>query len=265
MTHSAEYLANLYQGLGELQNDFRNFNLLRLIAGCVRGSRVLDIGCGSGGLLSLLHEQGHSVCGLEPNNELVGLADKLHPELDIVQGTGADLDRVSGSFDSITLIDVLEHIEDDRGQLQRIWNRLVPGGQLIVFVPAFPVLYGERDRNNGHFRRYTRRELTGKLREIGFEPRQQRFWNALGFLPYFISERLLHRELNTELRTNRPKNWFQKLTIRLLHAWFRLVENRISFGFGLSFLCVAEKPRSAVEPVTRSVSEFLPAEQRRAA
>ena len=265
MTHSAEYLANLYEGLGSLQNDFRNFNLLRLVAGCVRGSRVLDIGCGSGGLLSLLHQQGHSVCGLEPNGDLVNLADKLHPELDVVQGTGADLDRVSGSFDAITLIDVLEHIEDDRGQLRQIWDRLVPGGQLIVIVPAFPVLYGERDRNNGHFRRYTRRELTSKLCEIGFEPRKQRFWNALGFLPYFVSERLLHRELNTELRTNRSKNWFQKLTIRLLHSWFRVVENHVSFGFGLSFLCVAEKPRSAAEPITPAAQTSSLSQQRKAA
>lgn len=247
MTHSAEYLANLYEGLGSLQNDFRNFNLLRLVAGSVRGGRVLDIGCGSGGLLSLLQQQGHSVCGVEPNDELVSLANKLHPELHVVQGTGADLDRVTGSFDAITIIDVLEHIEDDREQLRRIWDRLVPGGQLVVLVPAFPLLYGERDRNNGHFRRYTSRELIGKLREIGFEPRRQRYWNALGFLPYLISERLLRRELNTELRTNRPKSWFQKLTIRLLHAWFRGVENRVSFGFGLSFLCVADKPKMAAE------------------
>lgn len=253
MNHSAEYLANLYAGLGSLQNDFRNFNLLRLVAGCVRGEQVLDIGCGSGGLLSLLRQQSHSVCGIEPNTELVNLANTLHPELRIVQGTGADLDRVSGSFDAITIIDVLEHIEDDREQLRRIWDRLVPGGQLIVLVPAFPLLYGERDRNNGHFRRYTSRELIGKLRETGFEPRQQRYWNALGFLPYLISERLLHRELNTELRTNRPKSWFQKLTIRLFHAWFRGVENRMNFGFGLSLLCVAEKPKTAAEPKTVEV------------
>lgn len=245
MSDSAEYLAHLYEGLGSLQNDFRNYNLLRLIAGGVRGERVLDIGCGSGGLLSLLHERGHSVCGIEPNADLVTLANKLHPELRVVQGTGADMDRVVGQFDAVTIIDVLEHIEDDRGQLRRIWDRLVPGGQLTVLVPAFPMLYGERDRNNGHFRRYTSRELTSKLRETGFEPLRQRYWNVLGFLPYFVSERLLHRELNTELRTNRPQSWWRKGMIRGLHAWFREVENRVNFGFGLSFLCVAEKPRTA--------------------
>lgn len=252
MTHSAEYLANLYAGLGALQNDFRNFNLLRLVAECIQGERVLDIGCGSGGLLSLLHESGHAVCGLEPNGSLVELANQLHPELNILNGTGADLDRVAGAFDTITIIDVLEHIEDDRGQLRNIWERLVPGGRLVVLVPAFPVLYGERDRNNGHFRRYTRRELIGKLRETGFQPQSSRFWNALGFLPYLVSERLLQRELNTELRTSRSKSRLQKMAIRLLHTWFRTVENRVSFGFGLSLLCIAEKLRSAVEPLSVS-------------
>ncbi len=245
MTDPAHYLANLYSNLGSLDNDFRNSNLIQLVASEVTGDRVLDIGCGSGGLLRLLKAQGKAVCGLEPNSDLVELAGKLHPELHIVQGLGGDLDRVHGPFDCMTMIDVLEHIEDDVGQLQAMWDNLVPEGRLVIVVPSFPLLYGERDRNNGHFRRYTFRELKSKLEATGFEVLSHRFWNALGFFPYLISERVFGRELQVELRTNRPKNWLQRQSIRLLNLWFQSIERRFSIGFGLSLMCLAEKRAKA--------------------
>lgn len=201
MSHPAEYLVHLYEGLGSLGDDFCNFNPLRLIAGNVSGDRVLEIGCGRGGLLSLLRKQGDSVCGFEPNAGLVELANRPRPERHVVQGAGVDWGRVAGAFDTITIIDLLEHIEDDRGQ------------------------------------------GISKFQETGFESCRQRDWNVLGSLPYFVSERLLHRELNSERRTNRPQNWWRRMMIRLLHGWFREVKNRVRFGFGLSFLWIAGRPK----------------------
>src|SRR5262249_41587470 len=153
------------------------------------------------------------------NADLVSLARRLHPELPVVHGEGRRLDRVPGPFDSITIIDVLEHIEDDRGQLRAMWHSLVPGGQLVIIVPCSPVLYGHRCRNQGHFRRYHWRELREKLVATGFDVQSHRYWNALGWWPYFIAERLCGRALQVGLRTSRPKSTVQKLAIRMLHAW----------------------------------------------
>lgn len=242
MGHPEQYLAELYEGLGSQRNDFRDLNLHLWIAAHVVGECVLDIGCGNGALLGLLQQRGKRAFGIEPNRALTRLAATRHPGLTVLEHAGAEVHRFGRRFDTVTIIDVLEHIEDDVAQLQRIFDVLKECGRLVVVVPACPALYGKRDVNNGHFRRYTRPELVEKLRRCGFRVRFARHWNALGFLPYWFSERILRRELNTRLRTDGKHSFPGRLLVRLLHGWFRRVENRLNFGFGLSLLAVAEKP-----------------------
>jgi SAM-dependent methyltransferase len=247
-----QYLADLYTGLGSQRNDFRNANLNRWVATRVVGENVLDVGCGNGALLGLLSRQGKRAFGVEPNGALTRLAASRHPELTVLEQSGDGLHRFGRRFDTVTILDVLEHIEDDKAQLRRIFDVLEDRGRLVAVVPACPALYGKRDINNGHFRRYTRSELVAKLRRCGFRVRLVRHWNALGFLPYWFSERILRRELNTRLRTDHVPSPAGRLLVRLLHGWFRQVENRVSFGFGLSLLAVAEKPAAEEAPMARS-------------
>jgi SAM-dependent methyltransferase len=237
-----QFLAGHYRELGSQKNDFRNANLHQLIASLVDGDDVLDIGCGSGALLSLLAQRGKTVVGMEPNEELIRLAGRLHPSVEVHAGDGGDIERLDRQFDTVTIIDVLEHIEDDRAQIRQIYNVLRPGGQLVVLVPAFQFLYGRRDESNGHFRRYSRRELVEKLQATGFGVRSSRYWNVLGIAPYWISERILRRELRCDLRCDQPKSWMKRSVARALYTWFAQVENRLSFGCGLSLICVAQKP-----------------------
>lgn len=243
-TNPEQFLAELYRDLGSQKNDFRNANLLKLIASLVEGESVLDIGCGAGVLLSQLAAHGKRVVGMEPNAEIIKLAARLHPELEIHHGLGGDIERLDRQFETVTIIDVLEHIEDDRRQLNQIYNVLQPGGQLVVLVPAFQFLYGRRDASNGHFRRYSRSELVEKLNTAGFLVRSSRYWNALGIAPYWISERLLQRELNLNLRRDQPKGFLKRMLARGLYTWFEQIENRISFGCGLSLICIAQKPHA---------------------
>lgn len=241
MDEPARYLAELYEQLGDQRDDFRNINLYRLVIDQVRGQKVLDIGCGSGALLDLMHGTGREVFGIEPNSALIEMAERRNHDLTVFQGFGDLLGQLPHRFETITILDVLEHIEDDCGQIRLMRDALVDDGQLVIIVPAFPVLYGKRDENNGHFRRYRRRELKEKLIANGFVIRKCRYWNALGFPLYWFSERLLRRELNTSLRGESKKNALQRVLVRLLQAWFRRIENRVSFGFGLSLLVVADK------------------------
>ena len=66
-------------------------------------------------------------------------------------------------YDSIVMVNVLEHIEDDAGTVRRLGQALVPGGCLVLYVPALPVLYSQFDRDIGHYRRYRKRELVAIL------------------------------------------------------------------------------------------------------
>ena len=149
----------------------------------VSGTSVLDIGCGSGHLLRLLQDQGKDVVGLEPSGELVHLAQALHGPLSIEHGSPEDIDGWAHRFDTITIIDVLEHIQDDVQQLRRMKALLKPRGRLVIVAPAFQVLYGPRDAEQGHFRRYGQDDLIGKLHLTGYRITKVRYWNAMGFLP----------------------------------------------------------------------------------
>jgi hypothetical protein len=92
------------------------------------------------------------------------------------------LDQVGdGSQDYIYALNVLEHIEDDRAALNRLYGKLKQGGSLLIYVPAFEILYSSMDRRVGHRRRYTRRGLEQLARNAGFRIVEARYADSLGF------------------------------------------------------------------------------------
>ncbi len=241
MKESQIFHHEVFSNLDNFQNDFRNRNLNALILREVRGRTYLDIGCGSGYLLNEAGKKGIASTGIEPNQKLRQLSAKLHGKLDIRNLTIEKLPSINKKFDTISLIDVLEHIKDDKAALRMIHGRLNAGGRLVLVVPSFQFLYGKRDKKGGHYRRYSKAELLGKVRAAGFKVEKCRYWNMLAFFPYLISEKLLMRELESDLRTAKKKSLHERTMINALHAWFKHVENNMSFGFGISLICVAKK------------------------
>ncbi len=241
---SAEVLAHHYEGLNDIEHDFRNRNLNELVASLIRGSSVLDVGAGGGFLVELLTRKGRRVIGIEPNMRLIELAKNRNGTLDIRPG-GIDTIHsvVSDTFDSAIFIDVLEHLEDDKKGLRNVRMLLKEGGIVIAVVPAYQWLYGRRDRKYGHFRRYSKSGLKDLLISAGFEPRVIRYWNTLGVLPYWFSEKIRGKELETNLR--HESRGVRRIIQRLLFYWFRYIENSFHFGFGLSLIAVAETKKSA--------------------
>ena len=231
-----EYLVEHYSALSDFRSDFRNWNLYNLIAGLIKGNKVIDIGCGAGEFLSVLKEQGKSVAGVEPSNGMRELAKKINPEIPI----SAEL-RVGESADTVVMLDVLEHVEDDAKQVRQVFSTLNSGGEFVLVVPAYQFLYGERDEKMGHYRRYSKKILNEVLTINGFEVQSMRYWNALGFLPYLISEKVLGRALNPKSRQKTG------LVQQLLNFWFRKIENSFDFGFGLSIIAVARKKNEYFE------------------
>ena len=130
----------------------------------VRGD-VLEVGAGiASNTRLMLGPDVRSWLCLEPDRRLVErlndviAADPALARCRVAEGTVAGLDA-SLFFDAIVYIDVLEHIEDDRGELRQAAARLKPGGSLIVLSPAHQWLYTDFDRAIGHCRRYSRRAL----------------------------------------------------------------------------------------------------------
>ena len=90
------------------------------------------------------------------------------------------------TFDSAIMINVLEHIENDRDIIRRIYTCLNPGGILIVFSPALPFLYSPFDKRVGHFRRYRKRELVSMFGASGFAIAKLQYMDVAGVLPWYL-------------------------------------------------------------------------------
>ncbi len=119
---------------------------------------------------------------MEPDESLAGqiVQGAGYASVEVVVGTVRDV-AVTGQFDSVLYIDVLEHIEDDRGELEEAATRLRPGGRLIVLVPAHMSLYSPFDTAIGHFRRYSRTSLLRSLPQGG-SVRISTYMDSVGLL-----------------------------------------------------------------------------------
>src|SRR3984957_16771270 len=169
------------------------------------GERVLEVGAGIGGATTALFEAAEGPCRawlcLEPD---LDLAAELRRRVN--DGTLASLCTVrSGTvaalaegelFDAILYIDVLEHIEDDAGELRRVAAHLTPRGRLVVMSPAHPWLYSPFDASVGHHRRYTRASLLA-VAPRGLAPICVRYLDAFGLLASLANRVALREAMPT--------------------------------------------------------------------
>jgi SAM-dependent methyltransferase len=232
-----------------LENDFRATSLNQLIAGLVKPDRVLDIGCGSGGLSAELLKRGLTVTSQDISEEMVSMCrrylTRLGFAMDKVRQGGVDDIPEEGAFDTVTALDVIEHIEDDRGALLRMRKALKPDGRLIISVPALSWLYGPKDKEVGHYRRYDKEALVRALEGAGFTIEQIRFWNGIGVLPVWLSLKRGKR-LNEDFRYG-GRSPVKRALNTALRLWFTHVENSVPAPRGLSLIACA-RPTGPAAP-----------------
>jgi len=201
------------------------------------GRRVLEVGSGTGNITQFLCAGGREVTATDVvpsyRNELERLFnDKPNVRVEKFDLTAEAPDAfVADPFDSVVCLNVLEHIEDDLFALAQMRDSLAPGGKLALLVPAHRILYGEFDRAVGHFRRYERRELAGKLEKTGFAAREMKFFSLAAALPWLINGRLLKRDYIPAGQAN-----LANLLVPLLK-----LERLIGPPCGLSLIAIAQK------------------------
>ena len=131
------------------------------------GARLLDAGCGSGRMLDELERFG-TVAGTDTSLWAV-VAARGRGHHDVEMETLERLHHPDESFDLVTCLDVLEHVPEDERALAELWRVTVPGGHLLVTVPAYQALWSAHDVANHHYRRYRKRSLADSARETGWE------------------------------------------------------------------------------------------------
>ncbi len=132
-------------------------------------SRVVEIGCGAGALLSELGARGHSVTAVETGERARQIARALLDGLPDAEVRSAHDDAWRACFDAVLAFEVLEHIEDDRAAFAAWASWLAPGGRLVLSVPAHQRKWNPTDEWAGHYRRYESHQLRALARDAGLE------------------------------------------------------------------------------------------------
>lgn len=204
-------------------------------------ARLLEIGAGTGGNLAMLARHGQ-VQAVEDNPEARAIAQARHPELAISPGRlPGPLPGPEGHFDLICLLDVLEHIEQDRQALRALAARLAPGGRILLTVPAYQWLFGAHDRFHHHFRRYSAGGLREAAADAGLHVRHMSHFNTLLF-PAAAAVRALERLgiIRPGAGTSQPGRIANRLLTSAFGAEAAFVM-RPGLPFGLSLLAVLEQ------------------------
>jgi SAM-dependent methyltransferase len=205
------------------------------------GARILDAGCGTGGNLAMLSRFGQ-VDAMELDDQARQMANAKGIAR-VLSGRLPDkVPYQQEQFDLIALLDVLEHVEDDRNTLRCLGSLLKPGGYLLISVPAFPFLWSAHDDVHYHKRRYFLDALKAKLENTGLEITYASYFNTLLF-PLIFSARLLgklriHKRESGDLKMPHP---FINQLLFTLFSSERFVLGRWKFPFGVSAMAIARK------------------------
>jgi len=203
------------------------------------GERVVEVGAGIGNITQFLLRKERVWVTDVGDDYLRGMRARLEarPNIEVL---ALDLDlplapdnggQVAQQADTAVAFNVVEHIEDDLGALRTIRSTLMPGGRLLLLVPAHPFAYGALDEELEHYRRYTRAGLEAVVREAGFEIESVSRLNALGLLGWWFNGRILRR---------RHVPGFQAKINNLLVPVLRL-ERALRLPFGLSLVVIARR------------------------
>ncbi len=205
------------------------------------GQSVLDVGAGLGANLKLLWRPDASWLCIEPDEALAAMAKKTASEMPqpskcrVLYGNLAQLSP-DEMADTIIYLDVLEHIEDDRAELERALTHLKAGGHLIVLAPSYQWLYSSFDKAIGHFRRYNATSLTA-VAPNGLALKKLCYLDSAGVLASAANKLIL--------QSGTPTHWQVTFWDRVLVPLSRLLDKLIAQRAGKSILAVWQKPFDA--------------------
>jgi SAM-dependent methyltransferase len=199
-------------------------------------ARMLELGCGIGGVLTELVKH--------PNLSLTGSEIYLHglryartrlPQIDFIQLDATTMDFVA-AFDVIGAFDVLEHIEADEIAMARVHDALTPNGLFFITVPQYPSMWSRLDELVHHKRRYTRVELASKLAAADFDVLFVTSF-VCALFPVMLASRLWPRRPQREDESKQFQNEVQLPGVlnTLFDGVMRIDEAAVRAGWSLPF------------------------------
>lgn len=202
-----------------------------------RRPRILDVGCGTGANLLMLSQYGDAE-GVDVSEDALAFCRERGLE-NVKLGAAEKLPYDDDTFDLVTALDVVEHLDDDLAGLREMRRVLRPGGRVLLFVPTFMFLWGLQDDVSNHRRRYRMPELQRVLEQAGFEVERTTYANITFFMPILAMRKLMRLTgIKAESENNINVSALNGVLARMLGAE-SFVLRYMNIPFGVSGLCVA--------------------------
>jgi SAM-dependent methyltransferase len=206
-----------------------------------RDARILELGAGTGHNLAMLSRFGEvEASELDPVARDIASERLGRP---VVEAALPDLSMFPAkSYDLVALLDVLEHVTDDRGSLAAIFERLKPGGALLLTVPINPWMWSAHDVAHHHHRRYRKAEIRKLALDTGYQIELLSPFNSLLFPPIAavrLAGKLTGKDDSDDAMPPAPVN-------KMLDTIFGLERGligRLPMPFGVSLAAVLRRPR----------------------
>ncbi len=208
------------------------------------GAPALDVGAGTGANVSVLERAGTRYVTLDASPRALALQGTGGAgAVARVRGDAGRLPFADGQFELVLALDVLEHLDEDGAAILELGRVLRPGGALVIFVPALPLLWGLQDDVSQHRRRYLRGPLGALVAGGGLRVERLTYFNTILFPPILAARLAMRlwrpRRLASENEIGGP------VIQRLLGALFRAeapLLARWDLPVGVSLACVARRP-----------------------
>jgi ubiquinone/menaquinone biosynthesis C-methylase UbiE len=218
----------------------------RLVTEILRGEaekgkalKILDVGCGTGANMLAFSKHGE-VYGVDRSGEAVGFCQRRGVDR-VKQATVEELPFPDSFFDVITVLDVLEHTDDDLAALKELGRVAKPGALVISTVPAYGFLWSEHDEALQHRRRYSAHEVRNKMTVSGLEVERSTYFVTLLFWPIFamrIVQGLLKKSTSPKTAIHVLPQWLNT-ALRMLLDLERGMLRLFNLPFGVTILATA--------------------------
>ena len=204
----------------------------------IQNPKLLDVGCGTGGNLEMLEKFGRAE-GVDVSDDALEFC-KLKG-LKVHKGLAEELPFDDESFEIVTALDVVEHLDNDVAGLKEMHRVLKTGGKSLIFVPAFMWLWGVQDDVSNHRIRYTKSQITERLEKAGFEIERATYANWTFFAPILAGRTLMKvTGIKPESENNVNISALNGVFGKLFGAERFWLKN-FNFPFGVSIVIVAKK------------------------
>ena len=216
----------------DISDNYRSYQIE--LFGNYVGKEILEVGAGRGKIIEILAQNSEKQFTLlELDKNFFDFLNNKFKSKNIKVLEERTQNIKENKFDTIFYLDVIEHIEDDRFELDTAYNLLKKNGHLIIIVPAFQILFSKFDQKVGHFRRYRKEFFKRYSDEKNLKIKKLVYFDFLGFFIILFSKLL--NLTNSKKTTLGIKIW------NFLIPLSRLIDKITFHSIGKSIVCIYEK------------------------